>query len=138
MRPRTPYGTVPSTFWDGDVGSHLQAAGSSPTLLFLYLNANRHANMLGLYLVTLPSIERELRSVAGEAILPAFETLAAQQLGYYDRESEFVWVVEMLGHRLNPTKPDGGIDAGKDVKRWKAVLNMYADLPANPFLGGVL
>jgi hypothetical protein len=133
MRPRTPYGTVSSLFWDCDIGWQLQAAGFEPLILALYLTANRHANMLGLYRLPLDQIGRELKVIPRPALLSAFDILEHLKVAFYDRESEFVWVREMAGQRMNPTEPEERL-ASKD-NRWIAVIRTYKELPANRFLG---
>jgi hypothetical protein len=133
MRPRTPYGTVSSLFWDGDVGWRLQEAGCEPLILLLYLTSNRHANQLGLYRLPLDQIGRELKVVPRPALVPAFDVLEQLRVAFYDRETEFCWVVEMAGQRMNPTEPDEPL-ASKD-NRWIGVQRAYKELPVNRFLG---
>lgn len=134
MKPRTAYGTVSSLFWDSDTGWQLQSAGSDALILSLYLASNRHANMLGLYRLPRDQIGRELKVIPRDALLPAFGILERLDVAFYDRESEFVWVLEMAGQRLHPTAPEQTL-APEDGKRWIAVQRAYAELPANPFLG---
>jgi len=136
VKPKTPYGTTGSTWWDSDVGWQLQTAGWEPLVLLLYLTSNRHANMLGLYRLPVDQVGRELKVIPRPALLPAFDVLARLQAAFYDHDTEFVWVREMAGQRVNPA---AAVESERTLltndNRWIAVQRAYGELPANLFLG---
>ena len=120
------YGKVGPKFWIGATGKLLRAQGAQAQLVALYLMTSPHANMLGLYYVSIGTIAHE----TGLGFEGASEGLRRSiEAGFcsYDEASEMVWVHEMaayqIAEKLSP----------KD-NQVKSVQKEYDELLANPFL----
>jgi hypothetical protein len=130
-----PWGILLSSFFDGNTGMQLQAAGApgkDALLLGAFLTANEWANMIGLYELSLSKIARKLPVLEGRPlVMRAFELLDQARFAHYDEETEFVWVREMARVRLR-------IIPGHVItnpKQLTGAQNCYQRLPLNPFLG---
>ncbi len=130
-----PYGILLSTFFDGNTGMRLQAAGSigkDALILGAFLSANEWANMIGLYELTFAKLARKLPILKGRPVLTrAFALLGQEQFAHYDEETECVWVREMARVRLR-------LVAGQKIsnpRQLTGAQNCYQRAPLNPFLG---
>lgn len=129
---RATFGSLPSLFWEGDLGRAIQAHGKDAVILSNYLRANRHATMIGLYRVRLDQILYEhpvLESVA--VIRTAFQALHHVLFAEYDEPTAFVWVLEMARERL-ALSPGAVLDP--EDKRRKGAQRLYDLLAPSPFV----
>ncbi|WP_433867046.1 conserved phage C-terminal domain-containing protein [Ralstonia wenshanensis] len=120
------YGKVGPKFWIGATGKQLRAKGAHAQLVALYLMTSPHANMLGLYYVSIGTIAHE----TGLGFEGASEGLQrAIEAGFcsYDEASEMVWVHEMAAYQIAEKL------SSKD-NQVKSVQKEYDELLANPFL----
>lgn len=120
------YRKVGPTFWTGDTGKKLRAAGPEALIVATYLMTCPHSNMLGLYYVAPLYIAHE----TGLGLEGAMKGLArACEAGFchYDTPSEMVWVPEMAAYQIAEQ-----LEA-KD-NRCKGIQRDYDALPENPFL----
>lgn len=126
------FGILLNSYFDGDTGIRLQQRGSKDAFIVgLFLTANEFTNMIGLYELSLPKLERKLPIVKTRAALRrALEVLDEERYAHYDVKTEFVWVREMARVRL---QLKGQPLAGND-KRTLGAAKVYAHLPLNPFL----
>ena len=125
------YGVLWPEFWTGRTGRDIRkAGGANAQVLALYLCSNRHANMLGLYKVSLEDIAHET-GLKPKAILAAFAVLEAE-FARYDAASEYVWVLSMARFRLS-LKPGETLQAGD--RKVIAIGKLYHGIDDNAFLG---
>jgi hypothetical protein len=120
------YSKVGPQFWIGETGKRLRGAGMEAQIVAMYLMTCPHANMIGLFYVSMVSIAHE----TGLGMEGATKGLArAIEAGFccFDEASEVVWVQEMAAYQIAAE-----LDA-KD-NRCKGVQNEYDSLPANPWL----
>lgn len=120
------YRKVGPTFWTGDTGKKLRAAGPEALVVSMYLMTCPHSNMLGLYYVAKLYIAHE----TGLGLEGASKGLAsACEAGFcrYDEASEMVWVQEMALYQIGEWLDE------KD-NRCKGIQRDYDALPENPFL----
>jgi hypothetical protein len=125
------YGVIFPEFWTGHTGRELRAHGKDAQLLGLYLATNRHTNMIGLYRLLVDDIRHET-GLGLKAIERGCLATAATNYAYFDAESSFVWVRQMVRFRLN-LKAGGVLDA--EDHRVLAVNRIYHAIDPNPFLG---
>ena len=127
------YGITHARFWDGTTGRALQRKGKDATLLALYLQSCRHANMIGLYELPLEHLERELLVLEGRtSILYAFHDLHVLHYATYDLGTEYVWVREMARIRAGLPLME---QISRGDRKHRALLKLYQSAPPNPFLG---
>lgn len=127
------FGILLNSYFDGETGMRLQERGNKDAFIIgLFLTANEFANMIGLYELSLPKLERKLPIVKTRAALrKALDVLDEERYAHYDYRTEFVWVREMARVRL---QLKGTPLAGNDNRRLGA-NKVYSRLPLNPFLG---
>lgn len=126
------YGTLLSTFWTGYTGRTMQARSKDAVLLAAFLSANEFANMIGLYELSFPKLERSLIAIKTRpALRRAFDVLEELTFAQYDERTEFVWVREMARVRLQLR----GLPLKHDDNRRLGAIRLYDKLPQNPFLG---
>lgn len=130
MRADRP-GVVNAHFFTQIGRAIYRRGGASAQRLALYLQANSHANMIGLYPLPLATIVSEL-PLKRPAVREAFAALADERFAYYDTISEVVWVVDMARTRLW-LGPTDQLEMGD--KRIAGVNACYATVPLNAFLG---
>lgn len=126
------YGVIFPEFWTGRTGRELREhGGKDAQVLALYLATNRHANMIGLYPLTVEDIKYET-GLGAKAVERGFAATEATGFAVYDAETSFVWVYQMARFRL-------GLKAGEalhqDDRRVIAVNKLYHGIESNPFLG---
>jgi hypothetical protein len=132
MQTRSYYGAVFDSYWTGETGRALQAAGGvDATLLGLYLLSNRHANMIGLYELP-PALMTRETPISEAGVLHALDVLQAVDFAAYDAASAVVWVYTMARVRLGLTPERPALIYGD--KRIVTVNRLYAGLVENPFL----
>lgn len=127
------YGVLLASFFDGPTGQALQASKSKDAMILAtFLIANRFANMIGLYEISLSKIGHTLTIVSSQTtIRRALKILGDLRFAFYDPATEFVWVREMARVRMNLT----GVPIHQDDKRRLGAVKLYANLPINPYLG---
>jgi hypothetical protein len=129
------YGVYTARYFTGPTGREIQAAGSDPVILGLYLGINEHATMIGLYELPLLFVEHELPVLPTRMRLrQAFRALATLPSGpfaLYDEPTGHVWVPTLARIRLNLGPTD--VLARRD-KRHRAVVTLYENLAPNPYL----
>lgn len=120
------YSKVGPQFWIGRTGKKLRAAGYEAQIVGMYLMTSPHANMLGLYYVSMESIAHETglgMEGASKGLLSCIEA----DFCSYCTESEVVWVHEMAFYQIAESLTAAD-------KRSLGVQNEYNSLPANPHL----
>ncbi len=126
------YGVLFDDYWTGlSARAIRRRGGKDATILSLYLIANRHANMLGLYRLLDDDVKFEV-SLGVASIRKAYGALADAEFAAHDDRSGFVWVYQMARIRLN-LEPGQALDP--DDKRVLHINRIYTALDANPFLG---
>lgn len=120
------YSKVGPQFWIGRTGKKLRSAGVEAQIVAMYLMTSPHANMLGLYYVSMNSIAHET-GLGLEGASKGLRSCIEAQYCAYDEDTEMVWVFEMASYQIAEA-----LEA-KDL-RCKGVQNEYNSLPDNPFL----
>jgi len=125
------YGVIFPEFWTGTTGRQLRAHGKEAQLIGLYLATNCHANMLGLYRLSLDDMRHET-GLGTKTIAKGLQAAAETGYALFDVVTEFAWVRQMARFRL-------GLKAGERLregdKRAQAITRIYHAIEANPFLG---
>jgi hypothetical protein len=126
------YGILLASFFDGETGRALQSRGDwRAMLLGAFLSASRHANMIGLYPISLQQVDRALPILKGSsATRRAFGVLADENYAFYDLETEYVWVREMARVRLSLD----GTPLSKGDRRRMGAERLYMRAILNPYL----
>lgn len=129
---KTHYGILFPQFWGGKTGREIaKIGGVHAQVVGLYLTSNEHANMIGLYPVSVPVIRSGIRTLDESQIVSALAALDQAGFARYDLVTEVVWVIEMARVRL-------GLDRGKvmsvEDKRLGTVAALYERVIPNPFL----
>jgi hypothetical protein len=127
----TYYGVLWESFWTGRTGRDLRRVGGKDAqILAAYMVSNRHANMIGLYHISVEDMQHEtgLKRREVEKAL-----LVLEEVGFakYDLGTEHVWVTTMARFRLG-LKPGEALDAND--KRVVGVRKLYHGIADNPFL----
>lgn len=126
------YGILSENYWTGDTGRALrERGGRDAQLLGVYLLSNSATNMLGLYRVKLRDIEEEIQ-IYEVFLREAFRVLSEESFAFYDPATSFCWVKEMARFRMNLK---GTENLQRDDNRVRGANRLYAEMPANPFLG---
>lgn len=120
------YAKVAPKFWIGETGKKLRKAGMEAQIVAMYLVTCPHANMLGLYYVTLGTIAHET-GLGLEGASKGLQSSIEAGFCEYDEASEVVWVIEMAGYQIDKQL------APKD-NRVKGVQNEYDAVLKNPYL----
>jgi hypothetical protein len=120
------YSKVGPQFWIGKTGKKLRAAGVEAQLVGMYLMTSPHANMLGLYYVSVNSIGHET-GLGNEGAMKGLARCIEADFCSYDEESEMVWVHEMATYQI----ADALVASDK---RCLGIQNEYNALPDNPYL----
>jgi len=85
------YSKAAPTFWTGDTGRKIKAAGREAQIVALYLFTGPNSNWIGLYYLPLPTLCHEV-GISKEGALKALRSLSAIDFAYYDEEAEIAWV----------------------------------------------
>lgn len=120
------YSKVSPQFWYGKTGKALKAGGQEAVIVALYLMTCQHANMLGIYHLSIQYIVAD----TGLSLEGATKGLArAIEAGFcmFDEASEVVWVMEMASYQI-------GVQLDVKDLRCKGVQREYDGLPENPYL----
>lgn len=126
------YGITFPEWWTGKTGREIRRRGGKDgQILGLYLQSNRHANMIGLYRLLEDDVENETGLKARE-IARAFAVIDSAGFARYDVGSSYVWVLSMARIRLG-LKVGAVLDP--DDNRVTACNRLYQAVDANPFLG---
>jgi hypothetical protein len=96
------YRKIVSTFWTGETGRSLRAAGPEAQLVALYLLTCQASHMSGLYYVAMPTISHET-GLSMDAVAQALRCLSEVGFAHFDSDSEVVWVPEMAHHQIGAT-----------------------------------
>jgi hypothetical protein len=98
------YGRIYPTYWTGQTGRAIRSEGREAQVVSLYLLSCPHANWIGLYYLSLPTLMHEVGIDAAGAGRALF-SLSKLDFAHYDVISEVVWIPEMakyqIGERLN-------------------------------------
>ena len=99
------YGKIAPSFWTGETGRQIRAAGFQTQVVALYLLTCPSANMIGLYYMPLPTLCHETGSPS-EGASKALRSLSEVGFSHYDAPSEVIWIPEMarfqIGETLSP------------------------------------
>jgi len=95
------YRKILSTFWTGDTGKQIRAAGKPTQITALYLMTCPSSRMTGLYYLPLTYLRHETGLGIAEA-QEAMEVLQGIGFCKYDKEHEVVFVTEMACHQVGP------------------------------------
>lgn len=99
------YSKTAPTFWTGETGRKIRAAGRDAQVVSFYLFTCPNSNWIGLYYLPLPTLCHEI-GISKEGALKALQRLAEVDYAYYDRENEIVWVPGsarfQIGESLKP------------------------------------
>lgn len=120
------YSKIGPQFWNGRTGKALKREGSEAVIVALYLMTCQHANMLGLYFLSLAYVAHDT-GLGLEGASKGLEGACKAGFCKYDAEAEVVWVMEMALYQIGDK-----LDA-KD-NRCKGVQKEYDALPENKFL----
>jgi len=134
MKEGEGYGIMLASFFDGVTGKALQARNEWRSMLLgAFLSASRHANMIGLYPLSLQQVERALPILGkgSSATRRALGVLADVHYAFYDLDTEYVWVKEMARVRLVLE----GTPLSKGDRRRMGAEKLYMRAIVNPFLG---
>jgi hypothetical protein len=85
------YSKAAPTFWTGESGRKIRAAGRDAQVVAFYLFTCPGSNWIGLYYIPLPTLCHEI-GISKEGALKALRSLEAIDYSYYDLENEIVWV----------------------------------------------
>lgn len=121
-----PYCAIYPTFWTGETGKKIRAAGMEAQIVAMYLMTNNYKNALGIYYIPKVLIAYET-ACSEEGASKGLQRCSEGGFCAYDDVSEVVWIYEMAHHQLGDTLKPGD-------NRVKWINNAYASLPKNPFL----
>jgi len=119
------HGALFPEFWTGRTGKRLRKHKDA-RILATHLISGSTRNMLGLYYVPIPFITHET-GLTQKEVEAAFDILIEEDFCRYDKETEFVFVVNMVSWQIGPLKP-----SDHNVS-W--VNKVYDTLQENPYLG---
>lgn len=99
------YAKIAPTFWTGETGKKLRAAGGDAQRVALYLLSGPPSNWIGLFYLPLPTLYHEV-GISPEGASEALRRVSKAGFGYYDPKSEHVWIPEaaswQIGESLKP------------------------------------
>src|SRR5262249_30131548 len=99
------YAKVAPSFWIGETGRALRAAGRDAQLLALYLVTCPAASMSGLFYLPLSTITEE-SGLPPEVVRKTLQTLKRLRFAYFDERTSTVFLPEMaryqIGEELSP------------------------------------
>ena len=124
------FATLRSQFWTGTTGKAITAAGKDARIVATYLLTCEHANMIGLYRLSMLYVVEET-GLKRREVLSALEQLRSLEFAAYDQETEFAWVFEMARYQLD-LLPHEAIKEGDH--RAQGAARLYKHLAPNPFL----
>ena len=85
------YSKSAPTFWTGDTGRKIRAAGRDVQVIAFYLYTCPNSNWIGLYYLPLPTLCHEV-GISEEGAIKALRSLKEMDFAYYDDNSEIAWV----------------------------------------------
>jgi hypothetical protein len=109
------FSVVYPQFWDGKTGKQFRKMGAETQVIALYLITCRHAHMSGIYYLPKQTITYETGQTRKSVDL-VLRRLTEAGFAFYDDESEFIWVKEMLFWQVKELKPDD--HRVKGVVKW--------------------
>lgn len=115
-------------FWRDHRNAELINLGMDAQFLAMYLLANPHSNMLGVYFLPLPYIAIDIKEPT-ERIEAALQKLCDINYCQYDKVSQYIWVCDMVAEQV------GSLDI-KD-NRLKPIQTIWNSLPPLPFLEAI-
>jgi hypothetical protein len=124
------YAIVKPGFWTGKTGRAITRLGKDVRILADYLITSPHANLIGLYSLSIPIVAHETGLTLDE-VSAALATLGELDFAHYDYEAECVWVTNMA--RFQMAWKGDGLSEGD--KRVKASIREYEEVTENTFLG---
>lgn len=99
------YSKTAPTFWTGETGRKIRAAGRDAQVVAFYLFTCPSSNWIGIFYLPLPTLCHEVGISLDEA-LAALHRLEEIDYAYYDHETETVWVPGtakfQIGEELKP------------------------------------
>lgn len=119
------YATIRPTFWTGDTGRAVRAAGRDAQVLALYLLSSPSSNMIGLYYLPIPTLCHET-GLSPQGASKALARLSEAQFARFDPVSEHVFVLEMARYQIGESL------VIKD-KRTAGVINAWQAMIKSPF-----
>lgn len=127
------YGVLFSSFWDGDTGRAIAAAGGKDAqLVALYLTSCKAATMIGLFPLRIEDIALDIATLTPRQVEAALEVLGRPSIAFaqYDKRTMHIWVRQMAWYRLTLQKGQ----LSPDDNRAKGTKRLYDNLKPNPFL----
>lgn len=124
------YRAVFSTIWTEDTGRDWNELGHAYHKVAFYLLTGPMSNAYGLYYLPLAVIT-EHTAIPAKELLKMFEVFAEQEFAYFDKDSQWVWVRNMVRYQLTP---NGGEISPAD-KRLNGVRRFYDTCIPNAHLG---
>jgi hypothetical protein len=85
------YSKTAPTFWTGDTGRKIRAAGRDVQVVAFYLFTCPNSNWIGLYYLPIPTLCHEV-GISKEGASKALRSLETIGYSFYDYENEIVWV----------------------------------------------
>jgi hypothetical protein len=85
------YSKTAPTFWTGETGRKIRAAGRDAQVIAFYLFTCPNSNWIGLYYLPLPTLCHEV-GISTQGAMKALRSLQDIDYSYYDEGAEIVWV----------------------------------------------
>lgn len=124
------YRAVFSTIWTEDTGRDWNALSHAYHKLAFYLLTGPMSNAYGLYYLPMAVIT-EHTAIPGKDLRKMFVVYAEQDFAYYDEQSQWVWVRNMVRYQLSPN----GTAINPADKRLNGVRRFYETCIPNAHLG---
>lgn len=100
------YSKTAPTFWTGETGRKIRAAGRDAQIVAFYLFTCPNSNWIGLYYLPVPTLCHEV-GISREGALKALRSLQTIDYAYYDLENEIAWVPGSARFQIGESLKDG-------------------------------
>lgn len=120
------YSKISPSFWTGETGREMVAAGPDCVALSLYLMTGPHANMLGLYYLPIAYVCEDL-GMTIEGASKALRRVCEGGFAGYDEASKTVFVPQMARWQV-------GESLSASDNRVKSIKKAVDSLPKSPFI----
>jgi hypothetical protein len=122
------YGMIRTSTWTDPVFREFRKCSCEAQRLYFYLLSSPSANMLGLYRQTLGSIADDIVCETN-SVFDALTELQEKELVRYDKDNNWVWVVDLFAAQVELTK-DGVLKPNDNFL--KGVLAQLEGMPSIP------
>jgi hypothetical protein len=122
------YGMIRTATWTDPAFREFRKCSCEAQRLYFYLLSSPCANMLGLYRQTLGSIADDIICETN-SVFDALTELKEKELVGYDKDNNWVWVVDLFAAQVELTK-DGVLKPNDNFR--KGVLALIEGMPNIP------